>query len=404
MAPASGLIVIRADSARVVGEAYGFSLLVTLLLVFAVVLAVVLRRASAGTRALAWRCAIGAVLAVIAGHVTALQWTAWVLPGVLAQPLIAIGGAQLTHLPGAVGGQNASSPMVTLLAGVYVTGVLVVALPTLAGRLRLAHVRRDAIRLDAAPWRALACDAAARVGLPATSIELRASRAIRVPVTWGVVRPVVLLPLAARAWPGERVRAVLLHELAHVRARDAAMLLAARVMCALCWFHPLAWWLARRFEADSEEACDDRVLLSGIRRSEYAEWLAASAMTLGPALPAMAFARGGLRRRLRAITDATRPLAMPTRQAMAGAVLATAVAVTPLSTVRLAPTRSVLTALMGDQRWESRAWAVIRLAQRPDSVEVARRAARNDPSPDVRAWARYALARRAPATPAARPD
>ena len=47
---------------------------------------------------------------------------------------------------------------------------------------------------------------------------------------------------------------------------------------------------------------------------------------------------------------------------------------------------------MQETRWESRAWAVVRLAQRADSVDVARSAARHDPDPAVRAWARYALA------------
>jgi hypothetical protein len=76
--------------------------------------------------------------------------------------------------------------------------------------------------------------------------------------------------------------------------------------------------------------------------------------------------------------------------------------VIPLATARLAPTRQVLTSLMGETRWESRAWAVVRLAQRADSVDVARSAARHDPDPAVRAWARYALAR-GQVTPASRP-
>ncbi len=66
--------------------------------------------------------------------------------------------------------------------------------------------------------------------------------------------------------------------------------------------------------------------------------------------------------------------------------------IAPVATVRVAPTRDVLTTLMQDSRWESRAYAVVRLAQRRDSVEVARAAARHDPNPRVRAWAQYALA------------
>ena len=57
----------------------------------------------------------------------------------------------------------------------------------------------------------------------------------------------------------------------------------------------------------------------------------------------------------------------------------------------VAPTRDALTTLMRDSRWESRAYAVIGLAHRADSAAAARSAAELDPSPRVRAWARYAL-------------
>ncbi|HTJ21680.1 MAG TPA: HEAT repeat domain-containing protein, partial [Gemmatimonadaceae bacterium] len=66
----------------------------------------------------------------------------------------------------------------------------------------------------------------------------------------------------------------------------------------------------------------------------------------------------------------------------------------PMSAIQLAPTRDVLTRLMNDASWELRAYAVLGLAQRPDSVAVARKAAELDPSPRVRAWARYALGER----------
>jgi hypothetical protein len=54
---------------------------------------------------------------------------------------------------------------------------------------------------------------------------------------------------------------------------------------------------------------------------------------------------------------------------------------------------------MLDARWESRAYAVLGLAQRQDSIGVARSAAELDPNPRVRAWARYALGERVDVTP-----
>jgi beta-lactamase regulating signal transducer with metallopeptidase domain len=212
-------------------------------------------------------------------------------------------------------------------------------------------------------------------------------------MTWGWLRHVIALPAAAAGWPRERLHAVLVHELTHVGGRDAASHLVARLACAVFWFHPGVWWLADRFASDSEVACDDRVLASGVRRSDYAAWLAAS--TPGrrtvPALPAMAPARRGLRQRLAAVVDTSRRVDLPSRRAVAIILTVSVVMLAPLSTVRVAPTRDYLTALMEDVRWQSRAWAVIRLAHRPDSIEVARGAAQRDPDPSVRAWARYAL-------------
>jgi hypothetical protein len=98
-----------------------------------------------------------------------------------------------------------------------------------------------------------------------------------------------------------------------------------------------------------------------------------------------------LRERLTAVLDVrhdTRPIA----RGWAGvAVVFTLGVATPTSLVQLAPTRDVLTGLMRDAQWQSRAYAVLGLAKRADSVAVARDAAELDPNPRVRAWARYAL-------------
>jgi beta-lactamase regulating signal transducer with metallopeptidase domain len=221
-------------------------------------------------------------------------------------------------------------------------------------------------------------------------------------MTMGVLRPVIVLPVTALDWSPDARRTTLMHELVHVGSGDALFLLASRLMCALFWFHPGAWWVSRRFEAEAELACDDRVLLAGVRPSDYTELLVrALAGRDAPGAGAIALVgQRGVRHRLAAITDTRRALRLPSRRCVAAAVLVTGLVSLPLGTVRVAPTRDVLTALMRDDRWESRAYAVVRLAQRTDSLEVARVAARHDPSPRVRAWAQYALARR----PVTRPD
>lgn len=396
-----------ADSARAVADVYSASLVATLPVIAALVAFLCLRQSNAGTRAVMWRCALTGLLAIYAGRFVPWQWMAWVLPELLARPLVALGTVQLEVTPGlADAGEPAprASGVIRGLFVLYWAGVAFILLRTLVARGRLVFVRRRATALASVLWRTRMREAGDAVGVSTSRVRLLASQQASVPVTWGAWRPIVLLPTAALRWPAERLQAVLRHELAHIGARDAAMRLTARIACALFWFHPGVWWLARRFEADAEEASDDRVLLSGIRVSDYAEWLGASAPGAHDhAQAAMALARpGNLRARLAAITDTGRLVAVPGRRVVLCAVALTAATVAPLATARLAPTRQVLTSLMGETRWESRAWAVVRLARRADSVDVARSAARLDPDPAVRAWARYALGL-VPASAAPRP-
>jgi TonB family protein len=92
-------------------------------------------------------------------------------------------------------------------------------------------------------------------------------------VTWGAWRPAILVPRGAAAWPRERVRLVLAHELAHVQRRDWLVQLAAELARACYWPNPLFWLACRRLRIESEQACDDRVLAHGITGTSYASHL-----------------------------------------------------------------------------------------------------------------------------------
>ncbi|HEX2059740.1 MAG TPA: M56 family metallopeptidase, partial [Thermoanaerobaculia bacterium] len=108
---------------------------------------------------------------------------------------------------------------------------------------------------------------------------LRSSR-ITVPVVWGFFRPVLLLPTDVVTWPAERLRVVLLHELAHLKRFDGISLLLTRAAVSLFWFHPLAWSLERHGRSECERACDDLVLVGGTKPSEYADHLLAIARSM----------------------------------------------------------------------------------------------------------------------------
>ena len=105
-------------------------------------------------------------------------------------------------------------------------------------------------------------------------------RAVRLAVTrehvlatFGVVAPTVLVPRSAIGWGEDRVRVVLLHELAHVKRGDWLVQVFAESARALFWFNPLFWIACARLRRESECACDDEVLASGMRPHRYAEHL-----------------------------------------------------------------------------------------------------------------------------------
>lgn len=108
---------------------------------------------------------------------------------------------------------------------------------------------------------------------------LRSSR-ISVPVLWGVFKPVLLLPADVVTWPVERLRVVLMHELAHLKRFDGISLIATRIAVSMFWYHPLAWSLERAGRSECERSCDDLVLAGGTKPSEYADHLLAIARSM----------------------------------------------------------------------------------------------------------------------------
>lgn len=416
---ASGLPLTPADSARAVAQVYTISLAATAPLAVAAVAAVLVRRRPAGTRALVWRGAVVALLAVFVGHLLPVHWMAWILPGALASPLVALGRLQVAAariLPvdgvsGAHALRAADGPVITALLSVYLLGVLVAAWPVARGWLGVRGLVARARAPRDARLTALLDEARAALGVR-RRVRLLVHADVAVPAACGILRPAILLPPEMEAWAPDELRPVLLHELAHVGAGDVAFGIAARVACALFWWHPAAWLVARALRADCEQACDDRVLAAGVRASTYASVLvrtsdSASRRAAAPwGAPAVALtSRAGLRGRLAAIVDTRRDLRGPSAAAVLLAVVLTSGVALPSSVVELAPTRGVLTRLMADARWDSRAYAVVGLAQRADSVAVARAAAVADPSPRVRAWARLALgARREASAPITSPE
>lgn len=110
-----------------------------------------------------------------------------------------------------------------------------------------------------------------------TRPEIRYVARLRQPVTFGLLRPVVLLPSALASQTEDIQRAVVSHELFHVKRRDWGWLLLEEIVCAMLWFNPAIWWLISRLHLAREVVVDELAVLATGRRRAYVEALIAFA-------------------------------------------------------------------------------------------------------------------------------
>jgi len=277
----------------------------TVLLIAALAVASVLRRAPAGARHLVWLAVLASVLVlpVVARwaplRLEVLPATVTVDNDPVADGALLAPQAEraqtvtqqqpLQRSPQAVQPKQDSretrQAQVSAVAGAWqniswwaiaLAAWVVVSLGLLAwlayGAWSVRRIVRDAEPLTGSEWTDALYEAADRLDLEETPRLLSSAR-IEMPFACGLLRPTIVLPASAASWSDDLRRTVLFHELAHVRRRDLVGHTVGRFACALYWFHPLVWTAAKRLRAESERACDDLVLSCGARASDYAEHL-----------------------------------------------------------------------------------------------------------------------------------
>jgi TonB family protein len=141
--------------------------------------------------------------------------------------------------------------------------------------LGLGFLRLRAIVANAAPapaLEAMAEELSASLGACATVVV---TDDIGTPATVGVRRAIVLLPRRLLTLPAAVQRAVIAHELVHVRRRDWLHTIGEEVWCAVLWFHPAARIVAERLSLARETMVDDITIRATRDRRAYAEALLA---------------------------------------------------------------------------------------------------------------------------------
>src|SRR5277367_4093333 len=259
----------------------------TILLAGAWLIVVALRQRSSALRHHVWSVAILASLALPFFAMLLPAWHSATLSGAATfwSPAHAKAGSSISPtIPSSIINVTATPQFFSTLAGaallVWALGVSFFLLRLLVGLARLAWVSMHAKPLFNDDWMRSVLELSKfhKISRPVRLLQCKSS--IAMPLTWGIFRPVVVLPSSAQEWTEDRRCVVLSHELAHITRHDWFSQICAEFARAIYWFHPLVWLVAARLRQESERACDDAVLLSGVTPSRYATQLLDLARTL----------------------------------------------------------------------------------------------------------------------------
>ena len=200
----------------------------------------------------------------------------------------------------------------TFAAAIWVVGGLFSLVHLTKSRRELAaHVRRFAICSNPELLNLLQ-ECATRIGLRSTP-RLKVGSG-PVPFVCGLRRPEIVVPLQClENFESSTLRAMLLHELAHIRRRDPVVGLAQRLVQSIYWWNPLLRRLNAEIDDLREDLCDDYVLTQGTDREQYAEALVALASEavshhIAPALGLLSRPRRRLTARIQRILNEDRTM------------------------------------------------------------------------------------------------
>jgi TonB family protein len=262
----------------------------TLVLTLTAVVARAMRRNSAAMRHHAWVLGIACALALPMFTLLLPSWHSATLGNAArfwSAASAAGGSVPVPKLPSTVIDAVSASPLSGRLLGLtllwWALGALFIVVKLLAGLARLAWVSArtaSVVPIVEDSWAQIVSSQCKRLRIARPVRILLSADPASMPLTWGSVRPRILLPAGALEWSPDRRRTVLSHELAHIARHDWLAQICAELTRAVYWFHPLMWFAAAKLRSESERACDDSVLNSGVDPSHYANQLLELARTL----------------------------------------------------------------------------------------------------------------------------
>ena len=260
---------------------------ITLILSVALLVVAFLRCNSSAMRHHVWAAAIIAALVLPICAEVLPAWRSTALSSAAAAFSTARGNTshdEASTIPTvvvhAVAGAPESNKLASAVLFGWILGFAFIGFRPLMGLSRLTWLAARSKPLLEDGWMHETLNIASGFGISRSVRLLESRNALAMPLTYGFFRPEIILLAGATQWTEARRRIVLSHELAHIARNDWVVQICAEFVCALYWFNPLVWLAAARLRQESERACDDAVLLSGIAPSHYASQLLDLARTL----------------------------------------------------------------------------------------------------------------------------
>lgn len=155
------------------------------------------------------------------------------------------------------------------LLSVWLAGMIFLTARIILGLYGAHRLTRQGKRISESIWQLLLQRFLQAVSLK-RKISLFSHEKVWAPLTWGIITPIVIMPIESSRWTKDQQSSALFHELSHIKRSDFLIKILARVSCALYWFNPLSWLAFSLIKKEQEKACDELVLKAGIKPSTYA--------------------------------------------------------------------------------------------------------------------------------------
>jgi beta-lactamase regulating signal transducer with metallopeptidase domain len=188
------------------------------------------------------------------------------VPVAYSERVISIIDAPRLAAPGGAAGA-ARRLLLLLPVSLWLAGVVFFLMRYVAGRVALRRLAKTCA--VSPPHRHALAELVKQMGIR-REVSVVCSSRCAIPLTYNWLHPRIVLPEVSRTWSAERLRAVLIHELTHIKRSDCLSNAVVYLVCAFLWFNPIAWLARELMLGEAEMTCDRSVLTTGMRGTEYA--------------------------------------------------------------------------------------------------------------------------------------